>query len=85
MLVIYLSVLICILYLMLYIDLFLQSLFRSLARSLARLIDIGQVGRGIANGQGDRGSIPRQVIPKTQKMVLDTSLLNTQQYMARSY
>ena len=26
------------------------------------------------------GSIPGQVIPKTLKMVLDTSLLNTQQY-----
>ena len=28
----------------------------------------------------DRGSIPGQVIPKTQKMVLDASLLNTKQY-----
>ena len=27
-----------------------------------------------------RGSISRRVIPKTQKMVLDTSLLNTQHY-----
>ena len=27
---------------------------------------------------GDRGSIPGRVIPKTQKMVLDASLLNTQ-------
>ena len=33
-----------------------------------------------ANGQGDRGSIPGRVIPKTFKMVLDISLLNTQQY-----
>ena len=33
-----------------------------------------------ANGPGDRGSIPSRVIPKTLKMVLDTSLLNTQQY-----
>ena len=32
------------------------------------------------NDPGDRGSIPGQVIPKTLKMVLDTSLLNTQQY-----
>ena len=32
------------------------------------------------NGLGDLGSIPRCVIPKTLKMVLDTSLLNTQQY-----
>ena len=28
-----------------------------------------------ANGPWDQGSIPGQVIPKTQKMVLDTSLL----------
>ncbi len=32
------------------------------------------------NGLGDLGSIPGCVIPKTLKMVLDTSLLNTQQY-----
>ena len=36
--------------------------------------------RVFANGLGDLGSIPSQVIPKTQKMVLDASLLNTQQY-----
>ena len=36
---------------------------------------IGLVGRVFANG-----SIPSHVIPKTLKMVLDTSLLNTQQY-----
>ena len=38
------------------------------------------MGRVFANGPGDRGSIPGQVIPKTLKMVLDTSLLNTQHY-----
>ena len=32
---------------------------------------------------GDRGSIPGQVIPKTQKMVLDAALLNTQYYKVR--
>ena len=36
--------------------------------------------RVCANGSGDMGSIPDRVIPKTQKMVLDTSLLNTQYY-----
>ena len=41
---------------------------------------IGQVGRVFANGLVDLGSIPGRVIPKTLKMVLDTSLLNTQQY-----
>ena len=41
---------------------------------------IGLVGRLFANGPGDRGSILGWVIPKTLKMVLDTSLLNTQHY-----
>ena len=36
-----------------------------------------------ANGPEDLGSIPGRVIPKTLKMVLDTSLLNTQQYKVR--
>ena len=44
---------------------------------------IGIVGRVFANGPGDLGSIPGRVIPKTLKMVLDTSLLNIQQYMVR--
>ena len=41
---------------------------------------IGLVGRVFTNGPGDLCSIPGRVIPKTLKMVLDTSLLNTQQY-----
>ena len=41
---------------------------------------IGLVGRVFTIGPGDLGSIPGRVIPKTLKMVLDTSLLNTQQY-----
>ena len=36
-----------------------------------------------ANGLGDLDSIPGHVIPKTLKMVLDASLLNTQQYKVR--
>ena len=47
------------------------------------LPDIGQGVRVFANRPGDRGSIPGRVIPKTQKMVLDTSLLNTQHYKVR--
>ena len=39
--------------------------------------------RMFANGPGDPGSIPGHVIPNTLKMVLDTSLLNTQQYKVR--
>ena len=36
--------------------------------------------RVFAYGLGDQGLIPDQVIPKTQKMVLDAALLNTQHY-----
>ena len=39
--------------------------------------------RVFANVPGDLGSIPGRVIPKTQKMVLDASLLNTQHYKIR--
>ena len=36
-----------------------------------------------ANDPGGRGSIPGWVIPKTQKMVLDTALFSTQHYKVR--
>ena len=36
-----------------------------------------------AYGPGDLGSIPGRVIPKTLKMELDTTLLNTQHYKVR--
>ena len=45
--------------------------------------DIGLAVRVFADRPGDLGSIPGRVIPKTQKMVLDASLLNTQQYKVR--
>ena len=38
------------------------------------------MARVFANGLRDRGSIPGRVIPKTQKMVLDAALLETQHY-----
>ena len=41
---------------------------------------IAKVGWVFANGLGDWGSIPGWFIPKFQKMVFDTSLLNTQHY-----
>ena len=41
---------------------------------------IGLVGRLFANGLGDQDSISGQVIQKTQKKVLDATLLNTQHY-----
>ena len=48
-----------------------------------RLTDIGPAVRVFANGPGDLGSIPGRVIPKTLKMELDTTLLNTQHYKVR--
>ena len=45
--------------------------------------DIGPAVRVFANGPGDLGSILGRVIPKTLKMVLDTTLLNTQHYKVR--
>ena len=44
---------------------------------------IGLMSRVFACGLGDRSSIPGGVIPKTQKMVLDAALLNTQYYKVR--
>ena len=41
------------------------------------------MGRVFANGPGDWGSIPGRVIPKTQRMVLDTSLPITHHYLVR--
>ena len=35
------------------------------------------------NRPGDQGSIPGKVIAKTQKIVLDAALLNTQHYKVR--
>ena len=41
-------------------------------------LSIDLMSRVFAIGPGDQGSIPGRVIPKTKKMVLDVSLLNTQ-------
>ena len=43
----------------------------------------GLVGTVFADDPGDLGSISGYVIPKTFKRLLDTSLLNTQQYKVR--
>ena len=40
--------------------------------------------RVFAKGAGDRGSIPGQVITKTQNIVLDATLLNTKHYKVGS-
>ena len=37
-------------------------------------------GRVFANFREDSGSIPGQVMPKSQKMVLDAAFFNTQDY-----
>ena len=36
--------------------------------------------RVFTNGLADLGSVPGRVIPKTQTMLLDSALLNTQHY-----
>ena len=41
---------------------------------------IGLVIRVFTNGQEDQSSIPGRVIPKTEKMVFDTTLLHTKLY-----
>ena len=41
------------------------------------------MSRVFANGPGDWGSIPGRIIPKAQKIVLDTVLFNTQHYKVR--
>ena len=41
---------------------------------------IGLMSRAFTNGPGDQGSILGRIIPKTQKLVLDATLLNTQHY-----
>ena len=42
--------------------------------------DIGTMVSVFSNGLEDQGLIPGWVIPKTQKMLLDTPLLNTQHH-----
>ena len=60
----------------------LESIFIILT-PLTKLPDIGIMVRVFTNVPGDLGSISGRVIPKTQKMVLDASLLNTQHYKVR--
>ena len=44
---------------------------------------IGLMSRVFANVPGDLGSILDRVVTKTQKMVLDAVLINTQHYKVR--
>ena len=56
------------------------SIYFLLMALFCAAIYIGMMVRVFANGPGDLGSIPGRIIPKTQKMVLDAALLNTQHY-----
>ncbi len=49
---------------------------------VSRII-IGLMSKVFANSPGGQGSIPGRVIPKTQKIVLDAALLNTQHHKVR--
>ena len=61
-----------------------QDLISVITRtSLRTLPDMGMMVRVFTNDPGDLGSVPGRVIPKTQKMVLHASLLNTQYYKVR--
>ena len=51
--------------------------------SIATILDIGIMVRVFANGPEDLGSITGRVLPKTQKIALDSTLLNTQHYKVR--
>ena len=61
----------------------IEPVSRAIGENLTIMRLIGLVGRVFAYGPGDLGLIQGGVIPKTLKMVLDTSLLNTQQYKVR--
>ena len=50
-------------------------------KRLNRVIDL--LSRMFAYGLEVQGSIPSRVIPKTQKMVLDAALLDSQHYKVR--
>ena len=70
-------------------DFFLDTKFKTLCKFFKiQIVDVETCGRqlverGFDNSLGDLGSIRGHVIPNTLKMVLDTSLLNTQQYKVR--
>ena len=73
--------LVCCMFIVTLSSCFWKDLFYTHLYNINRLICL--VGRVFANDPGDLGSIPGCIIPKTLKMVLDTSLLNTQQYKVR--
>ena len=56
------------------------SFFWFKTKCLHNNLFISLVGRVSTNGQGNWGSILGRVIPETQKMVMDNTLLNIQHY-----
>ena len=66
-----------------YINVYSSNPFQNeIADKLISYISLPDIGLGV-RVFGNLGSIPGRVIPKTQKMVLDASLLNTQHYKVR--
>ena len=51
--------------------------------TILHAINFARTYKMFTHGPGDLGSIPGRVIPKTQKMVLDAALPNTQKYKVR--
>ena len=69
------------------VDALLHTIYDLKATQMCNVVqfgnDIGIMVRVYANDPGDLGSIPGRVIPKTQKMVLDATMLNTQHFKVR--
>ena len=62
---------------------FLSTNSLSIVYTFSLSPDIGLAVRVFANSPGDLGSILGRVIPKTLKMELDATLLNSQHYKVR--
>ena len=67
---------------LLFLCLFFHN-FKDILGSLNTYRSISVIVRVVAKGPGDRGLTPGRIMPKTQKMVLDASLLNIQNYEVR--
>ena len=80
---IYIYIYICVyLYICIYISIYVL-IYIHICVCVYLYFGYGPAVRVFANGPGDLGSIPGRVIPKTLKMELDTTLLNTQDYKVR--
>ena len=60
-----------------------ENLTRLRARNWNLIIGSFALGRMLANGPKNLGSLPGRVIPMTLKIVLDNSLLNTPEHKVR--